>query len=87
MVALDGLSEQDKKNYGLEGTSSFTFDNSATVEKAKLTVSRKGIDTVYGTVKTDDGTMTTYTTLVNGDTNDIVIDNGNSTMVRPTTMN
>ena len=87
VVALDGLSEQDKKNYGLEGTSSFTFDNSATVEKAKLTVSRKGIDTVYGTVKTDDGTMTTYTTLVNGDTNDIVIDNGNSTMVRPTTMN
>ena len=77
VVALDGLSEQDKKNYGLEGTSSFTFDNSATVEKAKLTVSRKGIDTVYGTVKTDDGTMTTYTALVNGDKNDIVINNGN----------
>ena len=77
VVALDGLSEQDKKNYGLQGTSSFTFDNSATVEKAKLTVSRKGIDTVYGTVKTDDGTMTTYTALVNGDKNDIVINNGN----------
>ena len=77
VVSLDGLSEQDKKNYGLEDTSSFTFDNSATVEKAALTVSRKGIETVYGTVKTDDGTMTTYTTLVNGDKNDIVIDNGN----------
>ena len=77
VVALDGLSEQDKKNYGLEDTSSFTFDNSATVEKADLTVSRKGIETVYGTVKKDPGDMTTYTTLVNGDTNDIVIDNGN----------
>ena len=77
VVALDGLSEQDKKNYGLEDTSSFTFDNSATVEKAELTVSRKGIETVYGTVKKDPGDMTTYTTLVNGDKNDIVIDNGN----------
>ena len=77
VVSLDGLSEQDKKNYGLEDTSSFTFDNSATVEKADLTVSRKGIETVYGTVKKDPGDMTTYTTLVNGDTNDIVIDNGN----------
>ena len=77
VVSLDGLSAQDKKNYGLEDTSSFTFDNSATVEKADLTVSRKGIDTVYGTVKKDPGDMTTYTTLVNGDTNDIVIDNGN----------
>nr|WP_304100337.1 filamentous hemagglutinin N-terminal domain-containing protein [Mitsuokella multacida] len=77
VVSLDGLSEQDKKNYGLEDTSSFTFDNSATVEKADLTVYRKGIDTVYGTVKKDPGDMTTYTTLVNGDTNDIVIDNGN----------
>ena len=77
VVALDGLSEQDKKNYGLEDTSSFTFDNSATVEKADLTVSRKGIETVYGTVKKDPGDMTTYTTLVNGDKNDIVIDNGN----------
>lgn len=77
VVSLDGLSAQDKKNYGLEDTSSFTFDNSATVEKADLTVSRKGIDTVYGTVKTDDGTMTTYTALVNGDKNDIVINNGN----------
>ena len=77
VVALDGLSEQDKKNYGLEDTSSFTFDNSATVEKAELTVSRKGIETVYGTVKKDPGDMTTYTTLVNGDKIDIVIDNGN----------
>ena len=77
VVSLDGLSEQDKKNYGLEDTSSFTFDNSATVEKADLTVSRKGIETVYGTVKKDPGDMTTYTTLVNGDKNDIVIDNGN----------
>ena len=77
VVSLDGLSEQDKKNYGLEDTRSFTFDNSATVEKADLTVSRKGIETVYGTVKKDPGDMTTYTTLVNGDTNDIVIDNGN----------
>lgn len=77
VVSLDGLSEQDKKNYGLEDTSSFTFDNSATVEKADLTVSRKGIETVYGTVKKDPGDMTTYTDLVNGDTNDIVIDNGN----------
>ena len=77
VVSLDGLSAQDKKNYGLEDTSSFTFDNSATVEKADLTVSRKGIETVYGTVKKDPGDMTTYTTLVNGDTNDIVIDNGN----------
>ena len=77
VVSLDGLSAQDKKNYGLEDTSSFTFDKSATVEKADLTVTRKGIETVYGTVKTDDGTMTTYTTLVNGDKNDIVIDNGN----------
>ena len=77
VVSLDGLSEQDKKNYGLEDTSSFTFDNSATVEKADLTVSRKGIETVYGTVKKDPGDMTTYTKLVNGDTNDIVIDNGN----------
>ncbi|WP_415943070.1 beta strand repeat-containing protein, partial [Mitsuokella multacida] len=77
VVSLDGLSEQDKKNYSLEDTSSFTFDNSATVEKADLTVSRKGIETVYGTVKKDPGDMTTYTTLVNGDTNDIVIDNGN----------
>lgn len=47
------------------------------VDPADLTVTRKGIETVYGTVKTDDGTMTTYTTLVNGDTDDIVIDNGN----------
>ena len=77
VVSLDGLSAQDKKNYGLEDTSSFTFDNSATVEKADLTVSRKGIETVYGTVKKDPGDMTTYTTLVNGDKNDIVIDNGN----------
>ena len=77
VVSLDGLSEQDKKNYGLEDTRSFTFDNSATVEKADLTVSRKGIETVYGTVKKDPGDMTTYTDLVNGDTNDIVIDNGN----------
>ena len=77
VVSLDGLSAQDKKNYGLEDTSSFTFDNSATVEKADLTVSRKGIETVYGTVKKDPGDMTTYTDLVNGDTNDIVIDNGN----------
>ena len=77
VVSLDGLSEQDKKNYGLEDTSSFTFDNSATVEKADLTVSRKGIETVYGTVKKDPGDMTTYTDLVNGDKNDIVIDNGN----------
>ena len=77
VVSLDGLSAQDKKNYGLEDTSSFTFDKSATVEKADLTVTRKGIETVYGTVKTDDGTMTTYTKLVNGDKNDIVIDNGN----------
>ena len=77
VVSLDGLSAQDKKNYGLEGTSSFTFANSATVEKADLTVSRKGIETVYGTVKKDPGDMTTYTTLVNGDKNDIVIDNGN----------
>ena len=77
VVSLDGLSAQDKKNYGLEDTSSFTFDNSATVEKADLTVSRKGIDTVYGTVKLDPGDMTTYTDLVNGDTDDIVINNGN----------
>ena len=77
VVSLDGLSAQDKKNYGLEDTSSFTFDNSATVEKADLTVTRKGIETVYGTVKTDDGTMTTYTKLVNGDADDIAIDNGN----------
>ena len=80
VVSLDGLSaqdKQDKKNYGLEDTSSFTFDKSATVEKADLTVTRKGIETVYGTVKTDPGDMTTYTTLVNGDKNDIVIDNGN----------
>ena len=77
VVSLDGLSAQDKKNYGLEDTSSFTFDKSATVEKADLTVTRKGIETVYGTVKTDDGTMTTYTDLVNGDTDDIAIDNGN----------
>uniref|UniRef100_UPI000B1BF4CE hypothetical protein n=1 Tax=Mitsuokella jalaludinii TaxID=187979 RepID=UPI000B1BF4CE len=77
VVSLDGLSAQDKKNYGLEDTSSFTFDKSATVEKADLTVTRKGIETVYGTVKTDDGTMTTYTKLVNGDTDDIAIDNGN----------
>ena len=77
VVSLDGLSAQDKKNYGLEDTSSFTFDKSATVEKADLTVTRKGIETVYGTVKTDDGTMTTYTDLVNGDADDIAIDNGN----------
>lgn len=47
------------------------------VDPADLTVTRKGIETVYGTVKKDPGDMTTYTTLVNGDKNDIVIDNGN----------
>lgn len=47
------------------------------VDPADLIVYRKGIDTIYGTVKLDPGDMTTYTTLVNGDTNDIVIDNGN----------
>ena len=77
VVSFNGLSDQMKKNYGLTDKTSATLDNTATVEKAKLTVTRKGIETVYGTVKTDDGTMTTYTTLVNGDTDDIVIDNGN----------
>ena len=47
------------------------------VDPADLTVTRKGIETVYGTVKKDPGDMTTYTTLVNGDKDDIVIDNGN----------
>ena len=77
VVSFNGLSDQMKKNYGLTDKTSATLDNTATVEKAKLTVTRKGIKTVYGTVKTDDGTMTTYTKLVNGDTDDIVIDNGN----------
>lgn len=60
------------KNYDTE-----VSGGEAIVEKADLTVTRKGIETVYGTVKTDDGTMTTYTDLVNGDTDDIAIDNGN----------
>lgn len=47
------------------------------VDPADLIVYRKGIDTIYGTVKLDPGDMTTYTTLVNGDTDDIAIDNGN----------
>ena len=47
------------------------------VDPADLIVYRKGIDTVYGTVRLAPSDMTTYTKLVNGDKNDIVIDNGN----------
>ena len=77
VVSFTGLTDQMKENYGLTGKSSAELENTATVKKAELTINRKGIDTVYGTVKLDDGTMTTYTKLVNGDTDDIAINNGN----------
>ena len=64
VVSLDGLSAQDKKNYGLENTDSFTFDNSATVEKANLTIKTDNVETEYGTVKT---TTSEVEGLVNGD--------------------
>ncbi|MFV0636339.1 filamentous hemagglutinin N-terminal domain-containing protein, partial [Mitsuokella sp. WILCCON 0060] len=46
------------------------------VNKAPLTINRSGIDTVYGTVKLDDGKMTSHSALVNGDIDDITYDNG-----------
>ncbi len=76
VVSFTGLSDQMKKNYGLTDKTSATLDNTATVEKANLTVTRKGIETVYGTVKLDDGSMTTHTALVNGDADDITYGNG-----------
>ncbi|WP_288851194.1 hypothetical protein, partial [uncultured Mitsuokella sp.] len=84
VVSLDniyGADGFDLKNYTLNGKAlgkndRMTIANSASVTPADLVITRKGIDTVYGTVKTDDGTMTTYN-LINGDTDDIVIDNGN----------
>ncbi|WP_432648297.1 hypothetical protein, partial [Mitsuokella sp.] len=76
VVSFNGLSDQMKKNYGLTGKSTAELDNTATVEKANLTIKRTGIDTVYGTVKLDDGHMTSHTALVNGDADDITYDNG-----------
>ena len=66
------------KNYQFEnGESSKTFEKTASVTPATLKVNRKGYTTEYGTVLLEDAAhrFTTWGTLVNGDVDDIKVDN------------
>ncbi|MFV0637279.1 hypothetical protein, partial [Mitsuokella sp. WILCCON 0060] len=70
VVSFNGLSDQMKKNYGLTDKTSATLDNTATVEKAKLTIDAKDFTAVYGdaaAVKNGLKDAGTITGLVNGD--------------------
>nr|WP_304084271.1 filamentous hemagglutinin N-terminal domain-containing protein [Mitsuokella multacida] len=73
VVSLGNLTDEARKNYDLEGTASFTFDNSATVKKADLVVNVGNAETVYGTPFDESKYNYAYSTetgkkLVNGDT-------------------
>ena len=69
-VSLDRLDETMKKDYGLTGRASFTFDKTASVTSADLTIHTDGFTATYGDVAAvkaglkDAGTLTG---LVNGD--------------------
>ena len=87
VVSLDaiyGADGFDLKNYTLNGkaidkNTRMTIDNSASVKKATLKVNRKGHTTEYGTVLLEDAAhpFTTWGPLVNGDVDDIKVDNKN----------
>ena len=68
------------KNYRFEdGSDTKLFANTASVTPAPLKVNRKGYTTEYGTVLLEDAAhrFTTWGTLVNGDVDDIKVDNKN----------